>query len=192
MNIHAPCFFFDIVDPLSFLTYRAITDTGLRVWAWPLELRPPPAPLIAATQHPWSDRWSQAQTIAGTAGLSLRIPGLVPWSRKAHEFVLHARDQDDRTDALRVVFEAFHIHGQDVGRIDVLVEIARSLGLDTTHAKAVLDVDRYEADARAAADWASAHGISRPSALFDGTSTVEGFHNPAAIRTFLAPTSHTD
>jgi predicted DsbA family dithiol-disulfide isomerase len=192
MDIHAPCFFFDVVDPLSFLSYRALTDTGLRVAAWPLELRPPPAPLVAATQPPWRDRWSAARTIAGAAGVPLRTPELVPWSRKAHEFVLHAKDQDSATDALRVVFEAFHTDGRDVGRIDVLVELARSLGLDATHAKAVLDVDRYEADIRAAGDWARARGISGSPALFDGSSTVEGFHNPAAIRTFLAATSHTD
>ena len=118
-------------------------------------------------------------------GFSLVQPDLVPRSRKAHELLLHAKESELGRPALDAIFDAYFLAGRDIGRIDQLVEIARSLGLDLTESKAVLDVDRYEADLRRVHQQAIEAGVTSTPALVAGTGTLQGFHNQAAIGTLL-------
>ena len=74
---------------------------------------------------------------------------------------------------------------EQFGRIDVLVDIAHSLGLDLTESKAVLDVDRYEADLARIHRQATEAGVTSAPGLVAPTGTLQGFHNQAAIGTLL-------
>jgi predicted DsbA family dithiol-disulfide isomerase len=74
--------------------------------------------------------------------------------------------------------------GEDIGRVDVLVDLARALGLDATEAKAVLDVDRYAQDVAALSAEAAAR-VGEPPPLAFGGRVLRGFHNRDAVRTFL-------
>ena len=62
----------------------------------------------------------------------------------------------------RALFRAHFVDHIDIGRIDLLLEIARGAGLDRSEAKAVLDVDRYAATVLG----------HRESALEDGVRDV--------------------
>jgi predicted DsbA family dithiol-disulfide isomerase len=190
-----PRFYFDAVDPLSFLVdreVRAVEDeTSIRVIRIPFEIRPAPAELTDATDPVWAPRYEDAQLllddpVASRAGLSLRVPKLIPRSRKAHEFFLHAEESGQGAAALAAVFDTFFLAGRDIGRVDVLVEIGRGLGLDLTETKAVLDVDRYEAAAGQILDEARAGGIVSVPCLVTPNARLEGFHNQATIGTLLA------
>lgn len=180
-----PRFFFDLVDPLSYLVERELDtlDAGGRVDRVPLELRPPPAPLIDPDDPAWRDRWTTA--VAAARGVELRAPSLVPWTRKALELVLHARELGREDDVRRALFVAGLEEGRDLGRVDVLVEIARDLGLDHSRAKAVLDVDRHAEAVRAARVEAAHLGVAEPPALVAGGHVLRGFHNRDALDTFL-------
>src|SRR5690606_28717138 len=137
------------VDPLSLLLdleVRALEQDGLaRVTRLPWELRAPPAPVLRPEDPLWARRWEDAQRLARTRGLTLRAPTLVPWSRKAHELAQHAREKGRFREVHEALFAAFLQEGRDIGRIDVLVQVAGEAGLDRTEAKAVLDVDRHTA-----------------------------------------------
>jgi predicted DsbA family dithiol-disulfide isomerase len=74
--------------------------------------------------------------------------------------------------------------GEDIGRVDVLVGIAGTLGLDPTETKAVLDVDRHAQDV-ATVSAAAAVSVGEPPALSFGGRVLRGFHNRDAVRTFL-------
>jgi predicted DsbA family dithiol-disulfide isomerase len=87
--------------------------------------------------------------------------------------------------AHRAVFDAVFLEGRDVGRVDVLVELAGGLGLDATETKATLDVDRYAPDVVAARAAAARSGVAASPALVSGHGTLQGFHNRDALRTFL-------
>lgn len=189
MNDQSLRFFFDAVDPLSFAMHHALgtaeEQRDVRAVRTPIEGYPADAPLTDTRDPFWQTRWSQGQRLAERMGFSLVRPDLVPRSRKAHELLLHAKGFELGRPALDAIFAAYFLEGRDIGRIDVLVDIAHSLGLDLAESKAVLDVDRYEADILRARQQAVEAGVTSAPALVTLTSTLQGFHNQAAIGTLL-------
>ena len=203
MDDDTPLFFYDFADPLSYLFDRALRraeeHTGVRARRIPFESRPPPAPLTDPDDPVWADRWREAGRIAGENDTPLLRPAVVPWSRKAHELCLLAAAPDGDTaddgrappppeadrDAVHAVFRAFYAEGRDIGRVDVLVEVGRALGLDLTATKAALDVDRHTLDVEAARDFARGVGVAAPAVLLGSGGRVEDFRNPSALGTLL-------
>ena len=151
----------------------------------PAEVCPPPGPLLDPDGPWWAARWQAAQAAAGPLGLVLAEPPLLPWTRKAHELVLHAQQHDLGARAHAAVFGAIFGRGRDIGRVDVLVELARELGLDANEAKAVLDVDRYSDEVAALGARAAEAGAAEIPALVRDSKTLQGFHNRDTLRTFL-------
>lgn len=183
-------FFFDYLDPFSYLEeleLRALEEEGgvPEVTRIPLEMRPPPHPLLDPDGEEWRRLWKDAEAAAATLGMRLTAPTMVPWTRKAHELVLHAEEKGLKARAHLAVFEAVFREGADVGRVDVLVSIAGSLGMDPTEAKVVLDVDRHAAAVVALETLTSAVGVATIPALQREGRTLQGFHNRDALRTFL-------
>lgn len=183
-------FCFDYVDPLSWLVegeLDALARAGelppLR--RLPLELRVPPAPLLDPDEEAWMDRWNRGLAAAAGPKVLPAMPGLVPWTRKAHEFVLHAEAKGAGERAHGRVFDAVFREGRDVGRVDVLVEVGRPLGMDSTETKAVLDVDRYTQEVARLRTEAQERGALEPPTLILGSHILQGFHNRDALRTFL-------
>jgi predicted DsbA family dithiol-disulfide isomerase len=182
--------YFDYVDPLCYLLEAELADAlsergAVEVTRVPSEVRPPPGPLLDPHGPWWATRWKAAKAVAGAKGLVLAEPPLLPWTRKAHELVLHARHHGLGAQAHAAVFEAIFGRGQDIGRVDVLVELARDLGLDATEAKAVLDVDRYGGEVATLGTRAAEAGVSEIPALVRDSRTLQGFHNRDTLRTFL-------
>jgi 2-hydroxychromene-2-carboxylate isomerase len=186
----APRFYFDYVDPLSWLMDReidAVVGEGAStpLARIPLEVRRPPDPLLDPDGPWWRGRWETATAVAATLGIpDFPEPRLLPWTRKAHEFVAHATAKGVGPEAHRAVFEAFFARGEDIGRVDVLVRLGQALGLDPTEAKVVLDVDRYAEDIVAHGREANAVG-GDPPFLVHRAEVLQGFHNRDAVRTFL-------
>ena len=182
-------FYFDFIDPLSYLLEieleAVVGPTDERVARIGFEIRPPPAPLTDIDDPAIASRWDVARAVAEELGLSLSPPRLVPWSRKAHELHLYAASRDLGPNIRAAVFDAYFVGGCDIGRIDVLVEVARSAGLDVTETKAVLDVDRFEAELTAARDRAASADVVDAPVLVLGSARLEGFHNRSTLGTFL-------
>lgn len=188
--------YFDFVDPLSYLVARELiglaeADMAEAAVVWlPFELRPPPTPLTTSNDPSLADRWRQGRAEASRLGIELAPAELVPWTRKAHELMMHA---GPRSDALRMrIWEAYLVEGKDIGRVDVLVGLARDAGLDATETKAVLDVDRYEADVVELRGDALAADIRDAPTIVSGSRRIEGFHNRTALGTFLRTSLQTD
>ena len=184
-------FYYDFIDPLSYLMAleleHAAGQQAEAVRWMPLELRPPPMPLVAVTDESLADRWAQAHGIGRDVGVGFQPGRLVPWTRKAHELIVHAEAIEGvDVRALRnAVFEAALLEGRDIGRVDVLVELARGVGLNPTETKAVLDVDRHEADVAASRGRAADAGVTVVPTIVRGGRRLEGFHNRTALGTFL-------
>ena len=185
-------FFFDYLDPLSYLVHleldalRRAPDPAVDgLGRVPLELRPPPAQLMDPDDPFWTDRWRSAQRAAADRNIVLAEPAIVPWTRKAHELVLHAVEKGLGDQAHDAVFEAVFVRGDDIGRVDVLVALARRVGLDAHETKAVLDVDRFTHQVESFRTLAQNAGITDPPAVAAAGRTLQGFHNRDALRTFL-------
>ena len=182
---------FDFVDPVSYLLDRELaaaeTETGIEVTRAGVEISPPPHPLGTLDDAVWRPRWEEATHVADILGVTLHRPRLVPWSRKAHELMEHAREKhpDVLPELRRAVMEAFFRDGLDIGRVDVLVELATTHGMDRTETKAVLDVDRFGEDVARRRDDALEAGLRVVPSLSAGERRLEGFHNRASLSTFL-------
>lgn len=182
-------FFFDYVDPGSYLLERILEETGGefegRVERIPYEVTPPPAPLVDARGEEWRRFWEGARAMSAEEGVTLADPRMVPWTRKAHELALHAREHDRLPDVHRTLFATFLLEGRDLGRVDVLLDVATRHGLDLTATKAVLDVDRHTGavvDARARAERLGVRGV--PTLLAEH-GRLEGFRGKRATLAFL-------
>ena len=188
MITERPVLYFDFTDPLSRLMAWELAlpeALGPEGFDWhPRELRPPPTPLTTIDDAEVAERWAAAGD-EDPLGRRWAPPILVPWTRKAHEFIRHASEEGKAPEARLAVFDAYLVEGRDIGRVDVLVDIGRSLGLDPGETRPVLDVDRYEAEVSAAQADALARGVATTPTLVLGDRRLEGFHNAAAIRTFL-------
>src|SRR5687767_6393862 len=133
----------DFTSPFCWLAEAALRrlegEGLLHVDYRSLELFPAPAPL------PDPPTVEAAEEAAEQLGLVMRAPSRAVRTRKAHELARHAGGQG-RGDLLReALFAAYLRDDRDIGRIDVLAEVARECGLDATEARVVLDIDTHAA-----------------------------------------------
>ncbi|MCB5174981.1 DsbA family oxidoreductase [Microvirga lenta] len=108
------------------------------------ELRPEPTPTLDPDGEYLHRVWNQSvYPMAQARGMSLRLPPVQPYSRKAHEAAEFAREAG-RLDAMNAaLFKAFFEEGRDLADPDVLLDIARSVGLDADALREALGDGRY-------------------------------------------------
>jgi 2-hydroxychromene-2-carboxylate isomerase len=174
-------FYFDYVDPLSALMDEQLRHIGAsssveRV-PWASSPRGTPSESTGAT--PWGERLLAAREVWPGDTPNWTPPSFVPRTEKALELYLHA-SSEGRGDALhRALFRGFFEEGKDLGRIDILVELAGSIGLDRTTAKVTLDVDRYSEPLQELREVGERQGIAgvptlvSPRGILNGRVTVQ-------------------
>jgi predicted DsbA family dithiol-disulfide isomerase len=148
--------FSDFTCPYSFVTEtalrRAAGSRELAITYRAFEVYPAPVPPAPPGEGP---ELEAARPLADELGLTLRDPGFRPRTRKAHEAARFAAERGVEDRYRAAVFEAYWSSGRDVGRIDVLAELAPLAGLDPLDVKIALDIDRHadhvERDERLAA-----------------------------------------
>lgn len=182
--------YFDLVDPASYVLYEELKGLGLsegvRFRMEPFEISAPPHPLLDPLEDPWASLWLEMEGTARKLGLSLQRPRFVPWSRKAHELTFLARERGLFPRTVEALFRAFFLEGRDIGRVDILVDLAGAAGLDPMEAKAVLHLDRHREAVEEARRRALALGIRRTPTLIRGPYRLEGLPKPAALSKFFS------
>ncbi len=181
--------YFDYIDPGSLLLerrlLRAAGGRGITVERVPFEVRPPPESLIDPGSEGWGRYWSAMVEEAREEGLGLRTPDRVPWTRKAHELGLHAKENGRFEEVHATLFQGFLEDGRDLGRVDVLVELARQSGLDPGETKAALDVDRHTAELERLRSTGEAEGVRGVPTLVFGDRVLEGVPSNSELNAFL-------
>ncbi|MGW8265445.1 MAG: DsbA family oxidoreductase [Longimicrobiales bacterium] len=191
MNESGPLiFFYDYVDPASFLLEMRLRGAGLvpgsSLHPIPFEANPPPNPLLDPDGGEWRDHWDRTLAAAEGSVPQLSRPWIVPWTRKAHELALYAAAVGSGPEIHETLFRAYLIEGRDIGRVDVLVELAVEHGLDAGDTKAVLDVDRYRGALETNRSRGIQAGVVRPPALLWNKKLLPGHPTPEELRSFLA------
>lgn len=137
----------DYVCPFCYLAWpaiRALIEAGHAVELRAFELRPAPVPLPRTLEPRKRLAWERViAPRAAELGLEARVPEVFPRTRKAHEAVHHARRLGIGAALHDALFRAYFVDGRDIGRIDVLVQLGESLGIERSSLKVELDIDQY-------------------------------------------------
>lgn len=180
----------DYMDPGSFLVeerLRAVEDAvAFRVERLPWEVVPQPTPLLDPRDPAWSEYWAAMARELAADGHEIVPPRLIPWTAKAHELAMLAREKGCFDKVHQTLFRAFHLEGADLGRVDVLVALAMEAGLDLSETKAVLDVDRFAPELEAVRREGEALGVRGVPTLVLGDEVFEGIHDRVALETLLS------
>jgi predicted DsbA family dithiol-disulfide isomerase len=181
--------YYDYVDPGSFLMDLRL-ERVCRQFGWaferiPFEVRPPPEAPVDPGEPAWRAYWRATADELTAEGFGIVAPRRVPWTRKAHELGFHARERDVFEELHRALLEAFHVAGQDIGRVDVLLGIAAGVGQEDTGTRAVLDVDRHAQAVAEARDRAVGERVRGVPTLQMGRKLLEGVRTDEEIRAFL-------
>ena len=95
----------------------------------------------------------------------------------AHRFLHWAEVEGlDQQRALKhALLKAYFSEGRDVSSHEVLLEVVRSIGLDTTRAQAILASDEYADAVRAQESFYQQQGIQAvPSVIFNDRHLIQG------------------
>lgn len=137
--------FTDFTAPLSYVAEvalaRAVAGRDVTAQYRALERFPAPNPLQSAELA--RGGVEEAAMAAEELGIELALPTVLPRTRKAHEAARFARDRGAEAAMREAIHAALWRDGRDIGRIDVLVEIAEGVGLPPEELKIALDIDRY-------------------------------------------------
>jgi predicted DsbA family dithiol-disulfide isomerase len=188
---------FDYVDPGSYLVL-GLLEAGMQGLGlnpeevrWrPLEFRTPEQAPLDPDDPTWRRLVEHHEEEARSLGFPFRIPALAPRTRKAHELGFHAREQGAFPAVHRALFRAHFQEGRDLGRVDVLVEVAREAGLEPAEVRTVLGVDRFRKaveEERATLLESGVRGV--PTLQLAPAATgprIEGYHGAPALREAVA------
>jgi len=175
--------FFDYVDPGSYLMSRLLDR--LEVDWRGFEVRVPPDSLIDPGAQDWQVYQNDVANLADALEVEMVAPRFIPWTRKAHELSAHARDRHCYPEVRRALFRAHFVDGLDIGRIDLLVQIATDAGLDRSETKAALDVDRYTEAVLSDRAMGEEKDVAGVPTLIRGPERLEGLHSPGQIEAWV-------
>jgi predicted DsbA family dithiol-disulfide isomerase len=175
--------YFDFVDPGSYLLHQLLAQFDVPEEALTrvgMELALPPREMIDPAAPEWRSYCDVVDQLASDAGCTVPRINFVPWTRKAHELAIHAGQGGHGAVLFDSLFRAHFEDHRDLGRIDVLTELARDAGLDHSEARAVLDVDKYTEDVATRRSAALDDGIARVPTIRRGSESLVGpigFHD---------------
>lgn len=152
---------------------------GARIEWLPFELHPeyPPEGIPrGAVEARYGEGFvSHVRRMIEEAGLAYGPPPVVPNSMLSLQLGEFARDAGKLGRLHPLLFEAYWAEGRDIGRMDVLEDVAHRAGLDVEAALAVLRQRSYEARVRSLTDTALRVGVDGvPAWLIEERALVPG------------------
>ena len=148
------------------------------------ELRPDPVPTLDPQGEYLTRVWGAVvYPMAEQMGMSLRLPPVQPRSRLAHEAAYFAAGQECLESFHEEVFRAFFQRGEDIGRVDVLVDLGKRVGLDGAALRQALATREFEAKVTADEELAERLGVHAvPAYSADRRRVVTGVRTVDELR----------
>ncbi len=184
--------FSDFVCPFCYLAEQPLADAvegGDVQIAWrPFELRPEPTPTLRPEGDYLQSTWQQVvYPMAERMGVPIVLPRVSPqpYSRLAFEGFAYAAQRSLGRRYTERIFRAFFVKQRDIGRIEVLADVAAELGLDANDFRAALESGRYaEAHQESLRRARELEITTVPTLLVDGRR-LEGVPSAEALHRLL-------
>jgi predicted DsbA family dithiol-disulfide isomerase len=180
----------DFVCPFCMIAEQPLLD-AVQAFAspvdieWmPFELRPYPTPTLRPEDHYLQTVWPQSvYPVAERFGVKLRLPSVSPqpYTALAWQGYQFARANGLGHVYNDLVLRAFFQHDQDIGRIDVLAQIAQRAGLDSADFEAALRDGHYREAHEQALAMARAQGVNSVPAFRIGQRWLPGVQEAGAL-----------
>ncbi|MFN2496090.1 MAG: DsbA family protein [Pseudonocardiaceae bacterium] len=142
--------FSDFVCPFCYLAEQPLADAtegrDVRVAWQPFELRPEPTPTLRPEGDYLQTTWNDVvYPMAERMGVPIVLPAVSPqpYSRLAFEGLAYAEEHGLGQRYTERIFRAFFVEQRDIGRPEVLADVAGELGLDVAEFGSALDSGRY-------------------------------------------------
>jgi predicted DsbA family dithiol-disulfide isomerase len=156
----------DFSSPFCWLAEAALRrleqEGAVRIGYHACELFPTP------TLLPPPPEVEAGMELAREIGIQMRPPSRAVRTRKAHELARTAAGLEHEGALRDAIFGAYLRDDRDIGRIDVLVAVARETGLDHSEAGVVLGIDTHAAAVQAETVRARQSGIDALPVVFLG------------------------
>lgn len=203
----------DFICPWCWIGHRNLKEgiriAGLnadrvRVRFSPFELNPA-MPLGGLSRREYRTRkfgsWARSQSMDAEVTLAGRRVGaefnydrveVTPNTRLAHRLMGWAQQHGDnsRVEALpEAIFAAYFSEGNDIGAVDVLVEIATSTGFDADAVRAFLLTQALESEVTAKEHQAQANGVQSVPSIRIAGHHISGAQPPAVMANILRAAS---
>lgn len=184
--------FSDFVCPFCYLAEQPLADAvegaDTHISWQPFELRPEPTPTLRPEGDYLQSTWQQVvYPMAERMGVPIVLPRISPqpYSRLAFEGFAYAAERGLGQRYTEQIFRAFFVQQRDIGRPEVLTDVAAQLDLDAEDFRAALDSGRYAAVHQRALRRAHELGITVvPTILFNGRR-LEGMPSAQALHQLL-------
>lgn len=151
------------------------------------ELRPEPHPTLDPRGEYLERVWRESvYPMAERLGITMRLPPVQPRSRLAHQAAKWAQGQARFDDYNAALFRAFFERGEDIGEVDMLVQLASDLRLDAEDLRRALDNREFEASVLADERDAAELGISGvPAFVANRRAALSGVQPATALRALV-------
>ncbi|MEU0256928.1 DsbA family oxidoreductase [Streptomyces sp. NPDC006184] len=180
----------DYVCPFCMLAegplHEATRDLDVEIEWMPFELRPHPTPTLRPEDEYLPAIWARSvYPMACRMGVDITLPTVSPqpYTRLAFEGYQYAAEHGRAAEYTPRMLRAFFQENRDIGRLDVLTDIARELGLDGDEFAQALTDGTYTAAHQEALRTAAAYRVSvAPTLVIGERHRIEGVPSAAQIR----------
>ncbi|MGW4650493.1 DsbA family oxidoreductase [Kitasatospora sp. NPDC004289] len=180
----------DYVCPFCMLAegplHEATQDLDVEIEWMPFELRPHPTPTLRPEDAYLPAVWARSvYPMARRMGVDITLPTVSPqpYTRLAFEGYQYAAEHGRAAEYTPRLLRAFFQENRDIGRTEVLADIAAELGLDAEEFTRALAEGSYTEAHREALRTAEAYRISvAPTLIIGERHRIEGVATAAQIR----------
>lgn len=154
----------------------------------PFELRPHPTPTLRPEDEYLPSIWnSSVYPIAREMGVDIKLPTVSPqpYTHLAFEGFQFAREKGKGEAYTNRMFEAFFKEDKDIGKIDVLTELAEQAGLDPEAYRQALESRKYKGQHQKALQHAYQLGIQAVPTFKIGQRYYQGVVRKEQLKRIL-------
>jgi predicted DsbA family dithiol-disulfide isomerase len=152
----------------------------------PFELRPEPTPTLRPEGEYLQMGWEQSvYPLAKRLGVEIKLPTVSPqpYTNLAFQGLEFAKDHGKADRYNDAVFRAFFQQSRDIGKIDVLTDIARDAGLEPEAFRRALEEGTYRERVDELLRVANRHlGIDAVPTMIIGRHRLNGLYSAESLR----------
>lgn len=136
-------------------------------------------------QERYAALWRNIIDMAEGIGLEMRQPSVLTNSLMALEATEYAKEEGKALEFSRAVYRAYFQDGQNIGDQDVLLDVARAVGLDPTILQEHVHAGTYSARLQTFHQEARSLGVSGVPTFIVGPAQIIGAQSPDVFLSML-------